>query len=944
MMPGPGAQDPRARLDAWFDQALDLDPAAREALLADCERALPGAAAELRALLALAEDQDSQRLRPGRMTGAHWQAMFEARPPGAARETTHDAPLPPRIGVWRPVTVLGCGGMGTVYRVEREADGFRQTGALKRLRSGSDSQEFLQRFALERKILAELNHPGIARLLDGGRDDEGRPYLVMEYIEGEPIDVHCDRLALGIDARIALFLQVARAVAHAHGNLVAHRDLKPSNILVAADGTVKLLDFGIAKVLSDDGDGVRAATRTAVRMFTPEYATPEQVLGRPAAASADLYQLGLLLYELLTGHRAQQVDALTQRALEQAICIDLPVRPSDRIGAGDDDGKLARCAARASTPSALQRRLRGDLDNIVAMALRKEPERRYSSAQALIDDLERWRQHRPVSARPDTFMYVAGRFVRRHGWAVATSVAMLALIIAYAGTVTLQARTIARERDRAQAEATKAHQVQALVLRLLEGADPELSGGGRVTARELIDRGWAEIERELDGQPEVQVVLLDTVGEAYRKLGEYERARTLLQRALVLARGLEKTHPAALARARRSHARLLMEFGRYDEAEPQLRAALATFETLSPQDREARDAIADTLNDLASAHERSGRLDDAETLYRRTLAMRRDEHGDTHPSVADALGDIGRVLRHRGRHDEAVTLFEQALGINRKRLTGAYPELANSLSDLAWARSGRGEHAAAATLYAEALAVMREAVGDRHPGVALVMNNQAITLRDQGDVAQARTLLEQALAIRRDALGPRHEMVALNLNDLGQLHYQQDDHTAAERCFTEALAAYPPDHHWRGSTYYNLARLREAQARFADAEQGYREAIRIQSAFHGADHDLVGMGRNRLGVVLARQGRTREAEDSMRKALAIYRRRLPPGHERLTTVLKPLGELLLAEQRFDEAAPLLREGLDVSRRTLGDEDRKTRDFVALLARMPSERASASAPR
>lgn len=927
----PGAQDPRARLDAWFDEALDLHDAARDAFLADCERSMAGAAGELRALLALAEDPDPQRLRPGHMTGAHWQAVFDARPPGAVPDATDEAPLPPRIGVWRPVSVLGCGGMGAVYRVEREADGFRQTGALKRLRPGSDSQEFLQRFALERKILAELNHPGIARLLDGGRDDEGRPYLVMEYIQGEPIDDYCDRLALTIDARIALFLQVVRAVAHAHGNLVAHRDLKPSNILVAADGTVKLLDFGIAKVLSDDGDGGRATTRTAVRMFTPEYATPEQVLGRPAAASADLYQLGLLLYELLTGQRAQRVGTLTQRALEQAICIDVPAKPSERIGNGSDDDVRARCVARAGTQAALQRRLRGDLDNIVAMALRKEPERRYTSAQALIDDLERWRQHRPVSARPDTFAYVAGRFVRRHGWAVATSAVMLALIVAYAGTVTLQARAIARERDRAQAEATKARQVQALVLRLLEGADPELSGGAKVTARELIDRGWAEIERELDGQPEVQVVLLDTVGEAYRKLGEYDRARDLLQRELALARTLENTRPAALARARRSNARLLMDIGRYDEAEPLLRTALAAFEAHLPQDR---DAIADTLNDLASTHERGGRLDDAEALYRRTLAMRRAEHDAAHPAVADALGDIGRVLRHRGQHDEAVALFEQALAINRKRLPGAHPELANSLSDLAWARSARGEHAAAATLYAEALSVMRAAVGDRHPAVALVMNNQAITLRDQGDVVQARRLLEQALAIRREALGAGHEMVALNLNDLGQLLYRQGEHVAAETYFMEALDAYPPDHHWRGSTHYNLARLREAQSRFADAERGYREAIRIQSAFHGADHDLVGMGLNRLGVVLAQQQRMREAEDCMRKALAIYRRRLPSGHERFGTVLKPLGELLLAERRFDEAAPLLREGLAISRRTLGDEDRKTRDFVALLARVP----------
>lgn len=920
-----GVQDARARLDAWFDRALDLEGAEREAFLAACEREQPGAAADLRELLALADDP-SAGLQPPAQAEPRWRALFEALP--RTHEDEADAPLPTRIGPWTPVAMLGRGGMGTVYRVERRDEGFVQTGALKRLRAGADTDDFLRRFAQERRILATLNHPGIARLLDGGRDREARPYLVMEYVAGEPLDLHCDRRRLDIDARVAVFLQIAEAIAHAHRHLVAHRDLKPSNILVGEDGRVKVLDFGIAKVLSDGGIEAAPATRTATRMFTPDYATPEQVLGRTAAASADIYQLGLLLYELLCGHRAQRVEDPSQRALEAAICAAPTVRPSERVG----DGDLALCAARATTPGALRRRLRGDLDNIVLMALRKEPERRYGSAEALIEDLERWRQGRPVRARPESLGYIGGKFIRRNAWAVAAGTALFALLTAYAVTATVQGRAIAEERDRARAEAIKARQTQALVLRLLEAADPERAGGAKLTARELIDRGWAEIEPALDGQPELQIELLDTVGEAYRKLGEYQRAGTLLTRQLALAEAMRPQRPEALARARRSNARLLLDVGRHADAEALLRRSLAGFEAAQPRDPVQ---IAHTLNDLGAAHERDGRLTQAESLYRRSLAMRLAAHGERHHEIADALGDLGRVLRLRGEHTEAVRFFERALAMNRALLPAGHPELANSLSDLAWAHSGLGDHAAADELYREALSTMRAAVGERHPAVALLLNNHAITLRDRGDTAQALRLLEQALDMRRETLGERHEMVALNLNDLGQLLYQTGDHAAAERRFRESLALYPPDHHWRGSTLYNLARLREAQGRWQEAAEGYRDAVRLQSERLGADHDLVAMGLNRLGVVLVRQGQIETGERQMRAALAIYRKRLPPGHERLATVLVPLGSALLESGRADQAAPLLHEALEIRRRAFGEDDRRTQDVRDLIARLPA---------
>ncbi len=442
--------DPRIRLDALFDQALDLESDARARFLADLDAREPALVGELRELLALAESPglESASLEPRALAQPLWQALFDHASGRDGLESPSPAPLfdgagfdDLSIGVWHALRTLGRGGMGTVYLVERSEGGFRQHGAMKLLRAGADSDEFLRRFEQERQILATLNHEGIARLLDGGRDPQGRPYLVMEYVEGEPIDRACDRERLSVDQRVAVFVQVAQAVAYAHRNLIAHRDIKPGNIIVGADGKAKLLDFGIAKALDDEPFGEEPLTRTALRAFTPDYATPEQVYGQPASTATDVYQLGLLLYELLTGQRAQRVTNMSQQTLENAICRAEPVRPSERVA--DDD---AAATARRTTPSALRRKLRGDLDTIVLKALRKEPERRYASAIAMVEDLERWRQGRPVRARPETLGYRTGKFVRRHAWAVAASVAMVAMIISYAVTVTLQANATARRR------------------------------------------------------------------------------------------------------------------------------------------------------------------------------------------------------------------------------------------------------------------------------------------------------------------------------------------------------------------------------------------------------------------------------------------------------------------------------------------------------------------
>jgi len=923
--------DPRIQLDALFDQALDLEGEARATFLADLDAREPALAAELRELLSLAESPGlgASGLAPRALAQPVWQALFEhASSTGGVESPSPTVPFEDvsfddfRIGVWHALRTLGRGGMGTVYLVERSEGGFRQHGAMKLLRAGADSDEFLRRFEQERQILATLNHEGIARLLDGGRDPQGRPYLVMEYVEGEPIDRASDRERLSVDQRVAVFVQVAQAVAYAHRNLIAHRDIKPGNIIIGTDGKAKLLDFGIAKALADEPLGEEPLTRTALRVFTPDYATPEQVYGQPASTATDVYQLGLLLYELLTGQRAQRVADMSQQTLENAICRAEPVRPSERVA------DAAAALARQTTPSALRRKLRGDLDNIVLKALRKEPERRYASAMAMVEDLERWRQGRPVRARPETLGYRTGKFVRRHAWAVAASVAIVAMIVSYAVTVTLQANALARERDRAQAEAAKARQVKTLVLRLFEGANPHASGSAQLTALELLDRGWAAIERELGGQPDVQIELLDAVGEAYRELGVYDRAGSLFERSLQIARIESSRQPLLLARALRSRGRVRTDLGEYATAETDLRDALGRYRAAFGADH---DEVAATLGDLARLLDLRGEFAGAETLYREALAMHRKLHGERHLRVAENLGDLGMILRRQGDYAGAEPLLSASLSLRRQLLPAQHPDIAYAMTDLAQVRNDLGEYDSAEALYREALASMQISLGETHPNVGVTMITLARVLKTRRDFDGARDMLLRALEIRRKALGEHHPSVALNLNDIGQTYLESGDLGNAERYYREALGIYPADSPGRSMVIYNLGQVAEKRGDYVAAERQYREALVGQRKHYGDEHDRVAMQLNRLGIVLYRQKRLDEAEAAMRQALAIYRKRLAPGHQRFAVVLLPLGQLLIERGRVEEAGPLLREALKVRQEAFGENDPRTTEAAQALA-------------
>ncbi len=584
---------------------------------------------------------------------------------------------PSHAGPYRLVSHIASGGMGLVYLGERE-DGREPTrAAVKLLRRGIDEDQ-TRRFAAEREILATLQHPNIARLIDAGVTEDHRPYLVMEYVSGLPIDRYCDNHRLAIRHRVALLRSVARAVAHAHQNLVVHRDLKPSNIFVTHIGVVKLLDFGIAKLVELDPDRTTQMTGPGLRLMTPSYASPEQVTGGFVTTATDVYVLGLLLFELLTGLRAQEADGLSIPEVERIVVGTEVPRPSDAVDgrAAAAADPAARAESRATTPSRLRRQLRGDLDRIVGVATRKDPARRYPSADALAADLDRYLAGQPIQARDESRADRIGTFVRRRWPVVAAAAVFLVLLATYAVTVTIQARQVEVERDRARAAQDVAEGVTTYLVRMFQASDPSETRGDTITAKELLATGVAHADT-LAAHPATQAQLLDVIGRVYQSLGRFDEALPPIERALATRRRLYGPDHVLVGDSLTHLGDLLILRGRYQEAEAAARQALAIHERASGR---GSAAAAEDLGligaSLASQGERvqsKALLDEALTLRRRAAEARRPGHR-REPERARLRGLGHRRLRPDG---DALRrgVGDPATGVRREAsAAGARPE------------------------------------------------------------------------------------------------------------------------------------------------------------------------------------------------------------------------------------------------------------------------------
>ena len=588
------------------------------------------------------------------------QEHFLEHPP--SRPTDESALSGQTIGAYRLISCIGQGGMGSVWLAERSDGRFERRVAVKFLNFAVAAHGGAERFKREGSILGRLADPHIAELMDAGVTTKGEPYLVLEYVEGEHIDKYCDDRRLDVEVRIRLFLDVLSAVAHAHANLIVHRDLKPSNVLVRNDGQVKLLDFGIAKLLADDAS---AATPTLLTMegggaLTPMFAAPEQVTGGPVTTATDVYALGVLLYSLLTGHHPAGEGTQSAADLIKAIVETEPLRASEASQSGDP---ISIAAKRSTTPDKLRRQVRGDLDTILGKALKKNPQERYVSVTAFADDLSRFLLHEPISARRDTTAYRAAKFVRRHRTGVAVAFGLVLLLVSFAVMQAVQLRRITRERDRAD-------RIAKFMTDMFKASDPSEARGNNITAREILDKASKEIDSGLAKDPELQAHMMNIMGDVYDNLGLYPNAESLLTRAVEIERVvLGPNHPETL-QSKRLLGWVLHEEGRYAEAEKLQR------ETIEGERRVLGAEHQETLlRDKQSWKDSilEGRYAEAENLHRGALNIERRVLGPDNPRTLALMGHLGNDLYWEGRYAEAEKLQREELATAHRVLGPEHP-------------------------------------------------------------------------------------------------------------------------------------------------------------------------------------------------------------------------------------------------------------------------------
>lgn len=878
-----------ARTELLFGKAIELPPEARAAFIeehaADAEERQ-----ELLDLLATDAAQGEACPISQAIGRAADRSAFDRK----------QALIGKVVGQYRIVSILGSGGSGTVYLGERADKQYAAQVAVKVIDETAPTA-FGLRFRAERQILASLNHPNIARLLDAGETDAHQPFLIMEYIHGESVERYCDRNQLGVRARLELFLHVCSAVQYAHQNLIVHRDIKPANILVTNDGTPKLLDFGIAKLL-DASDVTRPSelTRMNDRILTPEYASPEQILGRSVTTASDVYSLGIVLYQLLTGLRPYTLSSASasQLELERAICVTDPLRPSAAVRAArsavPSEGQLSietLAVARGVTAQRLERSLAGDIDAIVMRSMRKEPQHRYSSVEQLLADIRRWLVSEPVQARHGNWLYYSSRFIRRNRWPVAASSTIAVLIVGGMVSMSIQRAATQAALELATEQKQTAEAVSRYIRDIFAAANPFLNDGHQATARELLDEASRTIE-SLDAPAAVKAELYETMGIAYRRLGE--------------------PHTAAL----------------------QLRNALHLSKSLSP---EGSHKTASILVELAVAEREKGQTDESEKYLREGQQMLAELGPTDARSKARYLVEVGKLHTLRSQPTEALESFTSALEVIRT-IEGPHDleldlETGSILSEVANIHTWRDEYTQAEAAARQAVQIYNVAPA-LHPDRVKADFILAEILFLKGQLTEAASLYESALAAQRKIFNS-NPRITDTLVSLAQLRIAQGDAPGAEKLVREALDIHEK---WRSTDYTRIGFLQTmlgtvlmTQSRLPEAEQQLRSAYDVVVTHLPADHQYVASAEHYLGEVLAGRGHLSDAEALLTAAKNRWKRTGAPEW-RSARSASVLGEVLHREGRDREAEEQLVASYEVLSTSTG-VDRETRQAArARLAR------------
>jgi eukaryotic-like serine/threonine-protein kinase len=832
---------------------------------------------------------------------------------GAAAESLledhRDRLLGTRIGAYRVVSILGHGGMSTVYRGERDDSQYQQTVAIKVLQFATLHPRLRSRLHSERHILATLDHSSIARLIDSGDLEDGTPYLVMDHVDGESIDVYCDSRTLFIRERVELFILVCGAVHYAHRNLVVHRDIKASNIFVTSEGLPKLLDFGIAKLLAPESlSHTLPVTRLQERVLTPENAAPEQVLGRPITTATDVYALGVLLYQLLTGRSPYRLLSYSQLQLERAICMDEPVRPSQMVVSklqGESDLDRSRISDRRGlSPQRLRTRLSGDLDAIVAMAMRKEPDRRYPSVEAMADDLQRHLLGQPVRARQGDWRYNAAKFLRRNLLAVAATAAVFVGLLVIAGVTLWQNHRIGIARDATAQERDRAQQVSAFLVDVFSQADPFNAQGREATAKDLLDRGAEKISSNVNLQPEIRAQLLESIGLAYRRQGLNERAIPLFEQAVAIRRDERPRDDRIFASAMADLARALGDAGHLVSAEGYLQQAITLSQNSDAAPSvETADILVQYGHFLLNA---KSDADGARKRFTEALSIYRRDPGDQHLAIASTYSSLASAAIWSGDYALSEQYQRQALNIFRTTVSRNHPDHAVALANLGHILTERGKYAEAEQTLDEALDIERSVFGPDNQRIASMEADLGTVYQREGDSVRAMASTADALRITTNRLGAGHYMTGYYLESLAYLYLQANDLVAAENNARQALAVYaqslPARHLYVAATRQLLAEVLLRRGHFAVAESELRTALEIDTALAGSGNWRTARTEASLGWTLIEEDKPAEGEPILVAAQTKLLSTLGPRHPEVVLATSRLAQYYREHHRDADGA------------------------------------------
>jgi serine/threonine-protein kinase len=880
------------KLESAYQQALSLLSNQRELYLDKLRNEDLEIAAKVEELIKNTSVDDAILREPIEISAA--RLSEDVKDPWLGRE----------LGAYRIIERIAVGGMGAVFLAERADQQFEQRVAVKIMTAQLLSDDAIERFKIERQLLANLQHPYIAQLLDGGATEEGLPYLIMEYVDGLPIDVHCDTNALTIQDRLALFKKAAEAVDYAHRNLIVHRDIKPANILVTADGTPKLLDFGIAKLL--EPSSLRASgqqTQVGRRMLTLEYASPEQVRAERVTTATDVYSLGVLLYQLLTGQSPYDFSDDDAASVESQILDTQPDKPSSRLtGVLETSSSIGR--TRSTTLSRLRNRLSGDLDNIVLKTLEKEPERRYLSLRELLDDIGRFERHEPVLARPISVRYRVEKFIRRNRLAVAAAAAIIFITIGFG-------LRLSAERDAARVEAARAREVTSFVTGLFEFADPDRTRGASITARELLDTGLERLRVDLVDQPEIRSTMFSVVGYIYSKIGLDTEAEPVLREALAVAVDAHGTESAEAMSVRAVLDDVLWRQGNVDEATAMSERIVAFRRAQASSDPLP---LLEALHGLGLIRANAGDNEQAVALTEEIFKLAESLEGAARDSViADALAVRGTAYQDMGRLDESIADFSHGLEIELGKVNSNVSALLLAKNNLALAYVVSGNYREGGQLLRSIVDTQARMLGPRHRNVGETLHNLAIVLKEQGDFAEAERVQMQALDIHLAASGEQAPIVASAYNNLANLREDQGDPAGAIEWHLKALAlrvaTFGEESEQASLTYYNLGGAYRAAGDYTNAERYQRRALVIDRVVLGPEHPYIVQDLRKLGVTLQEMNRVDEGDSLVREALELAERVLSADDPQLARSRSKLAEVEIRNGRAMEASALLRIAL-----------------------------------